>query len=330
MKRWMTLFGIIAIVLIAIVAYAYETANYMKQGGAEWVVGGNLTVSSGGTMTCVGIPTFSGGIVSTGDDVFSKITVTTLAVTHEDITSTGPITLDDGSGASPALIFKDGTDETSTFSKVDSGFLTITTQAADGVSVRVGNLTVGDGSPTHAQNGEDAYVEGMFEVDGVLYADGGVSGALDGIIGGSTPAAGTFTTVNGAAPIRVGSVNFYDEDVAASQSAAVWGMTPGANVGGTTCLGVVVPWAGSVIGISVHSNAACTSGTLTADATINGTATGLQAALDKTTHTVTMYNSQAIDADSFSAGDVVGVKVTTTSVWAPTTADVEVTVFYEW
>jgi hypothetical protein len=85
------------------------------------------------------------------------------------------VTLDDGSGASPSLTFTDATDETAVFSKADSGFLSITTP--DGLSVLTGNLKVGNGVPTQTQDGEDLYVEGMLEVDGAIYADGGIIAA---------------------------------------------------------------------------------------------------------------------------------------------------------
>lgn len=95
-------------------------------------------------------------------------------------TLSGALTLDDGTTASPDFIMKDATDETATFSKVDAGFLTITTGAGDGVQVTTGNLKVGNGTPDTAQDGEDAYVEGTFEVDGALNLDGAVdiAGAL--------------------------------------------------------------------------------------------------------------------------------------------------------
>jgi hypothetical protein len=90
-------------------------------------------------------------------------------------TFTGNQLLDDGTGASPSLTFQDGTDETAAFSKVDAGYLTLTTDATDGLNILVGNLKVGNGTPTQTLNGEDGYVEGTFEVDGAMYADGGLT-----------------------------------------------------------------------------------------------------------------------------------------------------------
>lgn len=82
--------------------------------------------------------------------------------------------LDDGTGASPSLTFIDATDETAVFSKEDSGELSITTEAADGLQVLVGNLRVGDGTPVQTIDGEDLYCEGLVEIAGVLYPSGGI------------------------------------------------------------------------------------------------------------------------------------------------------------
>ncbi len=84
----------------------------------------------------------------------------------------GDITLDDGSGVSPDLIFQDGTDETSVFEKADAGYLKLTTTASDGLNVLVGNLAVGNGTPGETINGEDLYVEGISEFDGTANFDG--------------------------------------------------------------------------------------------------------------------------------------------------------------
>ena len=91
---------------------------------------------------------------------------------------------------------------------------------------------------------------------------------------------------------------------------------------------VVMPYAGSIIGISVASNEARSAGTLTVDATKDGTATGLQAVLDDDPNQYA-YATQAKDTDTFTAGQRIGVKITTDGDWAPTTADIVVTVIVE-
>jgi hypothetical protein len=90
----------------------------------------------------------------------------------------------------------------------------------------------------------------------------------------------------------------------------------------------LAPYAGSVIAISVASTEARSAGTLTVDATVNGTATGLQAILNGS-NTTYKSTTQAKDTDTFSAGDRLGVKITTSADWAPTSADIVVTIFVE-
>jgi hypothetical protein len=129
-------------------------------------------------------------------------------------TFTGNQTLDDGTGASPSLIFTDGTDQTVTFSKVDTGYLTITSSdAGDGVNIVAGNLKVGNGSPGQTIDGEDVYIEGLMEVDGVAYLDGGAtigtSLALPATI--SNAAAATWTVVdNNASGLSIGATDKTD------------------------------------------------------------------------------------------------------------------------
>lgn len=116
---------------------------------------------------------------------------------------------------------------------------------------------------------------------------------------------------------------FMQQDVAAEQSAVA---IPVLGLAANT--EIVLPFSGSVIGIAVASNDARTAGSLTVDVTVNGTATGLQAALDGSN---TQYHSatQAKDTDAFAAGARLGVKITTSADWAPTTADIVVTVVIE-
>ncbi|NIT59330.1 MAG: hypothetical protein GWN00_24840 [Aliifodinibius sp.] len=112
---------------------------------------------------------------------------------------------------------------------------------------------------------------------------------------------------------------FWQQNVAASQSAVAINASISTNSEYTMELD------GSVIGIAIASNAARTAGTLTVDATVNGTATSLQAILDGS-NTTYHYATQLPEADTFSAGDRLGVDITTDGSWTPTTADIVVTV----
>ena len=118
-------------------------------------------------------------------------------------------------------------------------------------------------------------------------------------------------------------VFFMQDNVTASQSAVALVVA-----GQPSCTEIALPWAGSIIGISVRANAARSAGHLTVDATIGGTATGLQATLNAA-NTQTHSATQAKDTDAFSANGLVGVKITSGSTWAPTTADVVVGVWVE-
>jgi hypothetical protein len=86
---------------------------------------------------------------------------------------------------------------------------------------------------------------------------------------------------------------------------------------------------GSIVGISVVSDAARTNGTATFQVYTNNSATGLIAVLDGT-NTQYSYTIQASGLDTFAAGALLDVRVSTTSGggndWAPTNADVEVSI----
>ena len=89
---------------------------------------------------------------------------------------------------------------------------------------------------------------------------------------------------------------------------------------------IVVPYAGSAVAISVASNEARSAGTATFEVFINDVASGLTAVLDAT-DTQYAFGTQAVGTDALAAGDRVDVHVTTDGTWAPTTADVEATIF---
>jgi len=111
---------------------------------------------------------------------------------------------------------------------------------------------------------------------------------------------------------------FFEDDVAASQ-------TDAAMSDGRSTRGYCMPEDGSVVTIAIRSNAARSAGTLTLDAAIGGTATGLQVALDAT-NTTFHVTLQDQGLDTFSAGDAITCEITTDASWAPTTADIIVSV----
>ena len=82
----------------------------------------------------------------------------------------------------------------------------------------------------------------------------------------------------------------------------------------------VMPWAGSVVGISAGLNAALSGGTLTFRPTINGTAnTGLTVALSGSAQRASA--NKPADTVNFSAGQRLGVDWTKSGTVNPTTTD---------
>lgn len=88
----------------------------------------------------------------------------------------------------------------------------------------------------------------------------------------------------------------------------------------------VMPWRGSIVGMSVRSNADYSGGVLTFRPTINGTAnTGLTAVMDDTNQQA--YSRKDARIINFAAGDRLGVDWVKSGTVAPTTTDVVITLF---
>lgn len=118
----------------------------------------------------------------------------------------------------------------------------------------------------------------------------------------------------------------FTQDAVADAQAAVAMNTIEVNTGAAlTATEYVVPFDFDLVGISLASDSARTAGTCTVDATINGTATGLQAILDAT-NTQRHYARRARGKSAGTAGQRIGVKLTTSS-WTPITADIAVEVW---
>ncbi len=126
-------------------------------------------------------------------------------------------------------------------------------------------------------------------------------------------------------------LTFEQADVAASQTAVALGTSEVRDSAASAsdqnaAAGYCIPFGYEIVGISVSSSAARTAGTLTVDATIGGTASGLQAVLNATT-TNNAYTTAARGSYPGAAGDKVGVKITTAAGWTPTTADIVVSLW---
>lgn len=115
---------------------------------------------------------------------------------------------------------------------------------------------------------------------------------------------------------------WYQDNVAASQSAVVLKLE------GNNRTEVVMPVPGSIVGIAVFSNAARSAGTLTVTASVDGVSSGVSAVLNGS-NTTTHYTTQRREYSAytvFTAGQRIGVLITTDGSWAPETADIMVNV----
>ncbi len=119
---------------------------------------------------------------------------------------------------------------------------------------------------------------------------------------------------------------FSQDQVADSQSAVAMNILETSAT--TSTLNVteyVMPFDFEIVAVTVVSHTARTAGTLTVDATIDGTVTGVQGVLNAT-NTTRHYSTNARDNDAGVAGSRVGVKLTTAS-WTPVTANIAVVVW---
>lgn len=126
-------------------------------------------------------------------------------------------------------------------------------------------------------------------------------------------------------------LTFGQSDVAASQSAVAMNVIEVRNSGASAddvlaVPGYAMPFDFDIVGISILGSTARTAGTLTVDATIDGTASGVQAILNGT-NTTSAYTRNPREANRGVAGSYVGVKLTTDAGWLPITADVVVAVW---
>jgi hypothetical protein len=101
--------------------------------------------------------------------------------------------------------------------------------------------------------------------------------------------------------------------------------------GNSTNSDFLVPRAGSLLGIAVYLNGTMTSGTLNVWPTINGTTvpTGKVAMTKAAGSNKTKAVALVKDAIALAAFDLLGVKITSGTTFAPVTADLNATVYLE-
>ncbi len=122
------------------------------------------------------------------------------------------------------------------------------------------------------------------------------------------------------------ALDWVQAQVAASQAAVAMPIEASRAINGASLVTErVMPWAGSVVGLSARVSTAANAGTCKVEITVNGTA--------QTYGMLTIDTNQnarlTIDADRvrFLAGDRLGVKITTNGAWNGITSDLAVTLF---
>lgn len=120
-------------------------------------------------------------------------------------------------------------------------------------------------------------------------------------------------------------LTFMQDNLAASQSAVALTVAEVTGAAGNAVDGYVMPFAGQIIAVSYKTSAAATAGTMTIAPTVAGTAK-TDPILSVTTGS-SGYDKAARGTVHFDAGAVVGAKVTTTSTWDGTSADLNATVW---
>jgi hypothetical protein len=99
---------------------------------------------------------------------------------------------------------------------------------------------------------------------------------------------------------------------------------PNSQILSSTVSEMEVPFAGEIVYMSVGGSNARTNGSATFTVFLNGATTGFTCVIDGTN---TQYHNCSNSGDTFVAGDVIDVRVTTTGTWSPTNAEWDVVVY---
>lgn len=123
-------------------------------------------------------------------------------------------------------------------------------------------------------------------------------------------------------PIRL---VFQQDGVVNDQTDVQLNVTEVTSAAANAVQGYVMPFAGTIVGVSADLSAAASAGQLTVGATIDGTEDS------STTLTVTddtnSYTTVERGVSTFSAGAVIGCEITTSNTWDGTTSDLVATVW---
>lgn len=115
------------------------------------------------------------------------------------------------------------------------------------------------------------------------------------------------------------------DNVAASQSNVQLLIAEVASAAANVIDGYVMPWAGTIVGISAIVSTAASAGTLTIGPTVDGTEAS-DPTLSVTT-AATASDTATRGTAAFAAGAVIGAEITTDGSWNGTSSDLGVTVW---
>lgn len=115
----------------------------------------------------------AGDDVTVGDDLVVTDDMTVDALSAADLTATDDLVVGDDSTFTDKLNLG-GTTHYLQYN-LTTMMADLVAPASSGFVVKTGNLRVGNGTPGQTLNGEDLYVEGLAEFDGMIYADGDVT-----------------------------------------------------------------------------------------------------------------------------------------------------------
>lgn len=115
---------------------------------------------------------------------------------------------------------------------------------------------------------------------------------------------------------------FAQDAVAANQTDVQLNILEVASAAALAVDGVAMPFAGSVVGLSVNLSAAATAGSLAVGVTLDGTEQTATTQTLTTAASATAVFSQ--DAVRFAAGAKVGVEITSSAGWDGTSSDLAV------
>ena len=165
---------------------------------------------------------------------------------------------------------------------------------------------------------DNATIGGNVAITGTLNVTGAATLASAGITGAATVG----STLDVTGDIKAGGGfkhmigDWRQADCTASQAAVALPL-----VGGDADItGIPMPTAGSIVGVTMICEAARTAGSCSIAPTIAGTAaTGLAALLNSNASSAVATKAKDSTGCTFTAGQVIGVKVTTSSDWAAAT-----------